>query len=113
LRDVIAEVGLGAGAIGGGRLPGQGLRGVAGRYGNRARQRCEQQADEETNNRDCGFYSQDILSEKINDRATSRAVSRIATPNNCAASCGVFIIPRKRDKSSELTILSINHNAIY
>jgi hypothetical protein len=31
-------------------------------------------------------------------RAASRAVSRIATPKNCAASRGVFIIPRKRDK---------------
>jgi hypothetical protein len=27
-----------------------------------------------------------------------RAVSKIATPKNGAASCGVFIIPRKRDK---------------
>jgi hypothetical protein len=34
----------------------------------------------------------------MNDRAASRAVSRIATPKNSAASCGVFIIPRKRDK---------------
>jgi hypothetical protein len=34
----------------------------------------------------------------MNDRAASRAVSNIATPKNDAASCGVFIIPRKRDK---------------
>jgi hypothetical protein len=34
----------------------------------------------------------------MNDRAASRAVSKIATPKNCAASCGVFIIPRERDK---------------
>jgi AraC-like DNA-binding protein len=34
----------------------------------------------------------------MNDRAASRAVSTIATPKNGAASCGVFIIPRKRDK---------------
>jgi hypothetical protein len=35
---------------------------------------------------------------KMNYRAASRAVSKIATPKNGAASCGVFIIPRKRDK---------------
>jgi hypothetical protein len=35
----------------------------------------------------------------MNYRAASRAVSRIATPKNCAASCGVFYIPRKRDKN--------------
>jgi hypothetical protein len=34
----------------------------------------------------------------MNHRAASRAVSQIASPKNCAASCGVFIIPRKRDK---------------
>jgi DNA-binding LacI/PurR family transcriptional regulator len=47
----------------------------------------------------------------MNNRAASRMVSRIATPKNCAASpafldgigecgacCGVFILPRKRDK---------------
>ncbi len=30
----------------------------------------------------------------MNDRAASHAVSKSATPKNCAASCGVFIIPR-------------------
>jgi hypothetical protein len=35
----------------------------------------------------------------MNDRAACRAVSKIATPKNGAASCGVFIIPRKRDKT--------------
>jgi hypothetical protein len=34
----------------------------------------------------------------MNDRAASHAVSKIATPKNGAASCGVFTIPRKRDK---------------
>jgi hypothetical protein len=34
----------------------------------------------------------------MNDRAASRAVLKNATPKNCAASGGVFIIPRKRDK---------------
>jgi hypothetical protein len=35
--------------------------------------------------------------KKMNEAAASRAASKIATPKNCAASCGVFIIPRKRD----------------
>jgi hypothetical protein len=35
----------------------------------------------------------------MNDRAASRVVSKTATPKNNAASCGVFIIPQKRDKS--------------
>jgi hypothetical protein len=34
----------------------------------------------------------------MNYRAESRAVSKIATPKNNAASRGVFIIPRQRDK---------------
>ena len=38
----------------------------------------------------------------MNDRAASRAVSKSATPKNCAVSCGVFIIPRERDKKSYL-----------
>jgi hypothetical protein len=38
----------------------------------------------------------------MNDRASSRAVSKIAAPKNGAASRGVFIIPRKRDKLSIL-----------
>jgi hypothetical protein len=38
---------------------------------------------------------------EMKHRAASRAVSRIATPKNCAASRGVFIIPRKRDKYAE------------
>jgi hypothetical protein len=33
--------------------------------------------------------------QKMKHRAASRAVSRIATPKNRAAGCGVFIIPRK------------------
>jgi hypothetical protein len=36
--------------------------------------------------------------DAMNDRGASRAVSKIATPKNGAASCGVFIIPRERDK---------------
>jgi hypothetical protein len=36
----------------------------------------------------------------MNDRAASRAESKIATPKNDAASCGVFNIPRKRDKEN-------------
>src|SRR4030042_1099022 len=34
----------------------------------------------------------------MNNREASRAVSKSATPNNRTAICGVFIIPRKRDK---------------
>jgi hypothetical protein len=41
----------------------------------------------------------------MNDRAASRAVSKIATPKNGAASCGVFIIPRKRDKLNRPDLL--------
>jgi hypothetical protein len=37
---------------------------------------------------------------KMNDRAASRGVSKIATPKNDAANCGVIIIPRKRDKNA-------------
>ena len=40
----------------------------------------------------------------MNYRAASRAVSRCATPKNCATSCGVFIIPRKRDKITNTII---------
>jgi hypothetical protein len=40
----------------------------------------------------------------MNGRTASRAVSQSATPKNCAASCGVFIIPptafRPRDGES-------------
>jgi hypothetical protein len=42
--------------------------------------------------------------ELMNDRAASRAVSRNAIPKNCAASCGVFIIPRKRDELGVLCV---------
>ena len=51
----------------------------------------------------------------MNNRAASRAVSRITTPKNCAvypafynwiydecgADCGVFIIPRKRENRAD------------
>jgi len=43
----------------------------------------------------------------MNDRAASRAVSKIATPKNDAASCGVFIIPRKRDKFIKTFLFSV------
>jgi hypothetical protein len=36
----------------------------------------------------------------MNDRAAGGAVSKIATPKSGAASYGVFIIPRKRDKNT-------------
>jgi hypothetical protein len=44
----------------------------------------------------------------MNHRAASRAVSQIASPKNCAASFGVFIIPRKRDKPLPASIKYTN-----
>jgi polyhydroxybutyrate depolymerase len=46
----------------------------------------------------------------MNDRAASCAVSKIATPKNGAANCGVIIIPRKRDKIDSRRIEAFIHS---
>jgi hypothetical protein len=59
-----------------------------------------------------GFLSARIGFGKMNDRAGSRAVSKIATPNNCAASCGVLIFPRERDKIKIIRVFRCSSSVV-